>query len=128
MRHRRGHDLRRTLISLARADGARVDILELCTHTPKGSSAIDLYTTFPWQSLCEEVAKLKVHRRSGRGDVVQLRTAAASGGASPAPEDQEVASLASYQFPTKRENQSDPMMLMSARAGTRTRTPFGTGT
>jgi integrase len=29
LRHRRGHDLRRTMISLARRDGARKDILEL---------------------------------------------------------------------------------------------------
>jgi hypothetical protein len=41
-RHRRGHDLRRTLISLARTDGARKDILELCTHTPRKGSAIDV--------------------------------------------------------------------------------------
>jgi integrase len=33
-RHRRGHDLRRTMISLTREDGARKDILELCTTTP----------------------------------------------------------------------------------------------
>jgi hypothetical protein len=31
LRHRRGHDLRRTMISLARTDGARKDILALCT-------------------------------------------------------------------------------------------------
>jgi len=68
LRHRRGHDLRRTLISLARTDGARKDILELCTHTPKKGSAIDLYTTFPWESLCEEVAKLKIHRRLNLGE------------------------------------------------------------
>jgi hypothetical protein len=35
LRHRRGHDLRRTMISLTRTDGARKDLLELCTHTPK---------------------------------------------------------------------------------------------
>jgi hypothetical protein len=60
LRHRRGHDLRRTMISLARTDGARKDILELCTHRPKKGSAIDLYTTFPWEALCAEVEKLKV--------------------------------------------------------------------
>jgi integrase len=37
LRHRRGHDLRRTMISLAREDGARPDILEMCTHTPGGT-------------------------------------------------------------------------------------------
>ncbi len=41
LRHRRGHDLRRTMISLARTDGARKDILELAragrpsTSTPR---------------------------------------------------------------------------------------------
>lgn len=64
LRHRRGHDLRRTFISLARTDGARKDILELVTHTPGRSQAIDVYTSFPWEALCEEVLKLKVHRES----------------------------------------------------------------
>jgi len=46
-RHRRFHDLRRTMITLARADGARKDILELCPHTPgKNGRTIDLYTSF----------------------------------------------------------------------------------
>jgi integrase len=63
LRHRRGHDLRRTMISLARSDGARKDLLETCTHTPKGGrTAIDLYTTFEWGALCAEVAKLRVGR------------------------------------------------------------------
>lgn len=61
LRHRRGHDLRRTLISLARADGARKDLLELCTHTPrKRERAIDVYSEFPFEVLCVEVAKLKL--------------------------------------------------------------------
>ncbi len=61
LRHRRGHDLRRTMISLARSDGARKDLLEVCTHTPgRGKTAIDVYTTFEWKALCEEVAKLRI--------------------------------------------------------------------
>lgn len=64
LRHRRGHDLRRTMISLARTDGARKDLLEVCTHTPhKESSVIDVYTEFPWDSLCGEVVKMKIVRR-----------------------------------------------------------------
>lgn len=63
-RQRRGHDLRRTMISLARTDGARKDLLELCTHNPKkNGSTIDIYTEFPWEALCAEVAKLKLVRR-----------------------------------------------------------------
>ncbi len=84
LRHRRGHDLRRTMVSLARTDGARKDILELCTHNPKkGQSTIDIYTEFPWTSLCEEVAKLKISRGK-RGEIISLPLAvgADAGGAS----------------------------------------------
>jgi hypothetical protein len=74
-RHRRGHDLRRTMISLSREDGARKDILELCTHNPrKTGSSIDVYTTFPWDALCGEVARLRLQRRSP-DNVVALRAA-----------------------------------------------------
>ncbi len=67
LRHRRGHDLRRTMISLARSDGARKDLLEVCTHTPKGGrTAIDLYTTFEWPALCAEVAKLRINSGAGK--------------------------------------------------------------
>ena len=66
-RHRRGHDLRRTMVSLSREDGARKDILELCTHNPKKTgSSIDVYTTFPWEALCREVEKLVVRRHDPR--------------------------------------------------------------
>ena len=72
LRHRRGHDLRRTMISFARTDGARKDLLELCTHTPRRKgSAIDDYTEFPWDALCAEVAKLRIER-APRGRVIAL--------------------------------------------------------
>jgi integrase len=80
-RHRRGHDLRRTMVSLTREDGARKDILELCTHNPrKTGSSIDVYTTFPWDALCAEVAKLRIQRRTP-GNIVALRAAVAATGA-----------------------------------------------
>jgi hypothetical protein len=80
-RHRRGHDLRRTMVSLTREDGARKDILELCTHNPrKTGSSIDVYTTFPWEALCGEVAKLRIQRRTP-GNVIELRAAVAATGA-----------------------------------------------
>ncbi len=83
LRHRRGHDLRRTMISLARTDGARKDILELCTHTPrKSGNTIDLYTTFPWEALCAEVAKLQVQRHE-RGQLARLPLAASGGKENP---------------------------------------------
>ena len=62
------------MISLSRTDGARKDLLELCTHTPRKQSTIDVYTEFPWDSLCAEVAKLKIHRDL-RGEVVPIRRA-----------------------------------------------------
>lgn len=63
-RHRRGHDFRRTFITLARVDGARADLLQMVTHGQK-KDIINIYTSMPWASLCEEVAKLKVYRRTG---------------------------------------------------------------
>jgi hypothetical protein len=47
--HWRGHDLRRTLISLARMDRAWKDI-----------------PSFPWEARCSQGAKLKVHRHERR--------------------------------------------------------------
>jgi integrase len=63
LRPRRGHDLRRTFITLAQVDGARRDLLETITHGPRGD-IINVYTTFPWPALCDEVRKLKVTVRS----------------------------------------------------------------
>jgi integrase len=65
LRRRRQHDLRRTFISLARADGARKDVLEHVTHGRPGG-IIDLYTELPWPLLCEEVGKLRVARLAGK--------------------------------------------------------------
>ncbi len=65
LRKRRQYDSRRTLISLAQADGARKDILRWITHGPEGD-IVSAYTTLPWTTLCEEVAKLKIGLREGR--------------------------------------------------------------
>jgi integrase len=64
LRKRRPHDSRRTFISLARVDGARVDHLEYVTHAKRGD-IMNLYTTLPWATLCEAVACLKVKRLAG---------------------------------------------------------------
>ncbi len=61
LRHRRVHDLRRTFISLALADGARQDIHRRITHPSKKDQMDDYITAF-WPSLCEEVSKLRIHR------------------------------------------------------------------
>jgi integrase len=59
LRIRRGHDLRRTFVTLARADGGRADVLRPLTH-PGEKDIIGLYTSFPWAVVCEELAKLRI--------------------------------------------------------------------
>jgi hypothetical protein len=56
-RWRRQQDGRRTLISLARSDGANAELLRWCTYGPQGM-IMDVYTTPTWDALCGEVAKL----------------------------------------------------------------------
>ncbi len=73
LRLRRQYDSRRTFISLALADGARKDILRWITHGPDGD-IVSVYTTLPWNVLCEEVAKLRIALRDGR--LIQLPKAA----------------------------------------------------
>lgn len=70
-RNRRGHDLRRTLITLARSDGAIDSLLRWVTHGPRPSEILDVYSSPPWSALCAEIAKLKIELRTG--SVVQLR-------------------------------------------------------
>lgn len=60
LRRRREHDTRRTLISLAQADGARKEVLEYITHGPSEADAFDEYTTWPWETQCEEILKLRI--------------------------------------------------------------------
>src|ERR1022692_978429 len=63
LRERRGHDLRRTFVTLAQVDGARRDLLETMSHGPRGD-IVSIYTSFPWPALCAEIAKLKIELRS----------------------------------------------------------------
>jgi len=49
-------NLRRTFVSLAPADGAHRDIIETVGHGPRGE-IVRMYTTPPWPTVCEEVAK-----------------------------------------------------------------------
>lgn len=65
LRERRNHDARRTMISLARAAGASKDLLTWVTHGPPGD-VIDSYTTLPWETLCQQVAAIKIERREGK--------------------------------------------------------------
>jgi integrase len=97
MRRRRAHDLRRTFISLARADGARPDILKTCTHGPSGQM-IDLYTSLEWPVLCAEVSKLRVRRRVA-AEVVQLSAAGGGPGRRVWPQGQPQASHSGQEVP-----------------------------
>lgn len=60
LRKIRQHDGRRTLITLARAAGANVDILEMGTHGPKGRRAVDMYTSAVHASVSEQVLLVPV--------------------------------------------------------------------
>src|SRR5690606_31057298 len=62
LRRRRQHDTRRSLITLARVDGASRDVLRACTHGDAGD-VFDGYTSWPWETKCREVAKLRIGRR-----------------------------------------------------------------
>jgi integrase len=75
LRKRHPHACRRTMISLCRADGARQDLLTWITHGPPDSVQDD-YTTFPWATLCAEILKLNIRRRTG--DVIALPRAASA--------------------------------------------------
>ncbi|MEN9800537.1 MAG: Myxococcus phage Mx8 [Pseudomonadota bacterium] len=59
LRQRRGHDFRRTFISLAREDGADVSILRRVTHKAPRDIMED-YTSVSFATLCREVLKLKL--------------------------------------------------------------------
>lgn len=56
-RPRRGHDFRRSFVTIAQVDGARRDILKDISHGPSGD-IVSMYTSFPWPTLCAEIAKM----------------------------------------------------------------------
>jgi len=56
------------MITLARTDGARVDVLERITHNAAGAM-IDTYTYFEWDDLCDAVSCIRLAvRQSSDGD------------------------------------------------------------
>lgn len=71
LRKRRVYDARRTFISLGMSGGASKDLLMRITH-PKSLDVFDLYVTPTWESLCEQVLKIKVQLRGEEGNVVRL--------------------------------------------------------
>lgn len=65
------HSFRRAFVTLARTDGARVDVLERVTHNAKGEQ-IDGYTYFGWAALCDAVSCVRL--APIKGAVVELRS------------------------------------------------------
>jgi integrase len=63
-RLRRGHDLRRTGISLAQDGGADSRVLRWGTHAPPGE-VVDAYTSLAWATLCRAVSMLHVLQTQG---------------------------------------------------------------
>lgn len=53
------HSFRRGMITLARTDGAREELLERITHNAAGTQ-IDGYTYFGWEALCETIALVRL--------------------------------------------------------------------
>lgn len=78
-RNRRGHDLRRTLITLARTDGATDQWLRWITHGPKSGEMLDTYSTPPWEVLCATIAKLRITVKLGAVLVQSRKTVARVG-------------------------------------------------
>jgi hypothetical protein len=85
--HRDAHSFRRTFVTLARTDGAPVDLVERVTHNAKGAQ-IDGYTYFGWEALCSAVSVLKLGaayvadasaRRAAEGVVAGFTDRAAPG-------------------------------------------------
>lgn len=62
LRPRRTHDLRRTLITIARADGADKEVLRAITHGAS-SDVLDMYTSYPWETLCRAISGVRISRR-----------------------------------------------------------------
>lgn len=58
-RPRRVHDFRRSLITFARDDGARSDVLKHITHGMSKSSMLDVYSSLAWSTYCGEVSRLR---------------------------------------------------------------------
>lgn len=78
LRHRRGHDLRRTLITLAQVDGASRDVLKSITHGLSEADVMNLYTTFPWPTMCEAIACVRIELPAGDAPTASASDATAN--------------------------------------------------
>jgi integrase len=79
MRPRRLHDTRRTFVSLATDDGATKDRLKwIKDGRERGGDSIEGYDEPSWQSLCDELGKLRITPRCNEQDAIPLRRIANS--------------------------------------------------
>lgn len=76
---RRLHGMRHAFISLAIDGGARPDVISKVTHTRPQTSSFDAYREESWETLCAEVAKIRINRQP---DVLPLWKAASAAGGS----------------------------------------------
>lgn len=58
LRHRRIHDLRRTLTTALRAAGVQGDQVAAVTHRSTGHRMQDQYTSWQWETLCQETLRV----------------------------------------------------------------------
>ncbi len=66
LRHRRGHDMRATFITLALEDGADPHVIETRVTHARSSGSRSAFTSYnrgrQWDATCREVAKLRINR------------------------------------------------------------------
>jgi hypothetical protein len=101
------------LITLAQVDGARRDVLKAITHGLSETDVMNLYTSFPWPTLCEAIACLRIELPN------RTRTPA---DASPANTNEEMAPLAlavgQATVPSYSADCSQPIPPQSREVGT----------
>ncbi|MBL8933974.1 MAG: site-specific integrase [Archangium sp.] len=121
----RVHDLRRTFITLAQADGGLPASVRSITHTGK-RDILDLYTSLPWEAKCAAVASLRLEPFPSSGaQVLQFAVGQSHSPVTGAVTDAPPAT--SHNAPTAEDLGGFNLSRVSGQGGTRTRTPFGTG-
>jgi integrase len=82
LRRRRLHDLRRSLITLARTGGAHKDILRWVTHGPE-ADIMDSYTTPGWPTLCATISAIELPPFAPTSEAIPIAAVAGGRGHSP---------------------------------------------
>lgn len=119
----RVHDLRRTFITLAQADGGLSSSVRSITHTGR-RDILDLYTSLPWEAKCAAVAALKLEPYPAHG----ARVLPIAVGTSLTPVTSAVTSTDASELVTHSTAESHEAFSLgpaSAQGGIRTPTPRG---